>query len=67
MHGPGLDGPGVNAAKTGPVGVGGIHSVVPNVSAAPLTARGALNGSQMGRPATGAAMLGEAPRMRRPQ
>jgi hypothetical protein len=58
MHGPGLDGPNINAAKTGPVGVGGVHSVVPHVSAAPLTAKGALNGSQMGHPGTGAAMLG---------
>ncbi len=58
MHGPGLAGPGVNAVKTGPVGVGGIHSVAPHVSASPLTARGGLNGSQMGRPATGAAILG---------
>lgn len=58
MHGPGLDAPGVNAAKAGPAGVGGIHSVVPHVSAAPLTAKGALNGSQMGHPVTGAAILG---------
>ena len=58
MHGPGLAGPGVNAVKTGTVGVGSIHSVAPHVSTAPLTARGGLNGSQMGRPATGAAILG---------
>jgi hypothetical protein len=60
VRGPGLDGPGVNAARTGPVSVGGIQSVVPHVSAAPLTAKGALNGSQMGHPATGAAMIGGA-------
>jgi hypothetical protein len=58
VHGPGLDGPGVNAARTAPIGVGGIHSALPNVSAAPLTAKGALNGSQMGHPGTGAAILG---------
>ncbi len=58
MHGSGLDGPNINAAKTGPVSVGGIRSVVPHVSVAPLTAKGSLNGSQMGHPATGAAVLG---------
>jgi hypothetical protein len=57
-HGPGSYGPGVNAAKTGPVGTGATHSVVPPTTAAPLTAKGALNGSQMGHPATGAAVLG---------
>jgi hypothetical protein len=57
-RGPGLNGPGVNAATTGPVGAGGIHSVVPHASAIPLTAKGALNGSQMGHPSTGAAVLG---------
>jgi hypothetical protein len=60
-HGPGLNGPGANAAKTGPVGVGATHSVVPPASAAPLTAKGALNGSQMGHPGTGAAVLGGGP------
>jgi hypothetical protein len=58
MRGSGLNGANFNAANTGPVSVGGIRSVVPHAPAAPLTARGSLNGSQMGRPATGAAVLG---------
>jgi hypothetical protein len=57
-HGPGLNGPGVNAAKTGLVGVGATHSVIPLAPAAPLTAKGALNGSQMGHRGTGAPVLG---------
>jgi hypothetical protein len=58
VHGPGLDGSGVNAARPSPIGVGGIHSVVPHVTAGPLTPKGALNGSQMGHPGTGAAIVG---------
>jgi hypothetical protein len=58
VHGPGLDGSGINAARTAPFGVGGVHSALPHVTAAPLTAKGALNGSQMGHPGTGAAILG---------
>jgi hypothetical protein len=58
VHGPGLDGSGVNAARPGPSAVGGVHSVVPHVTAAPLTPKGTLNGSQMGHPGTGAAIVG---------
>jgi hypothetical protein len=58
MNGPGLNASNVNATKAGPVGLGGIHPAVTHPSVAPLSAKGSLNGSQMGRPTTGAAILG---------
>jgi hypothetical protein len=57
-HGPGPGGPTMNAAKPPVPGAPGFHSVTPHAPAAPLTAKGSLGGTQMGRPATGAAMLG---------
>jgi hypothetical protein len=58
VHGPGQVGPNVNAAKPGALGIGGIGSATPHAPTVPLTAKGTLSGSQMGRPATGGAMLG---------
>jgi hypothetical protein len=57
-HGPGQGGPNINAAKPPTPGATSFHSVAPHTAAAPLTAKGALSGTQMGRPATGAATLG---------
>jgi hypothetical protein len=57
-HGPGQGGPNTNAAKPPMPGAPGSHSVTPHAAVAPLTAKGTLSGSQMGRPPTGAAMLG---------
>jgi hypothetical protein len=57
-HGPGQGGSNINATKPPIPGTPGLHSVVPHAAAAPLTAKGTLSGTQMGRPATGAAMLG---------
>jgi hypothetical protein len=54
MHGPGLGGPNINTAKS----IGGIPPDAQHAQAPPFTAKGALSGSQMGRPTTGAAMLG---------
>jgi hypothetical protein len=58
MHGPGVGGSKISSAKTGPVGIGGIRQDAQHGAASPLFAKGALSGSQMGRPTTGAAMLG---------
>ncbi len=57
-HGPGQGGPNINAAKPPTPGAPSLHSVAPHAAAAPLTAKGTLSGTQMGRPTTGAAMLG---------
>jgi hypothetical protein len=57
MHGPGA-GANINAAKPGAVSVGDVRSGAQHAPATPITAKGALSGSQMGRPVTGAAMLG---------
>jgi hypothetical protein len=57
-HGPGPGGPSINAAKPPTPGAPSLHSVAPHSAAAPLTAKGTLSGTQMGRPTTGAAMLG---------
>jgi len=57
-HGPGQGGPNINAAKPPMPGAPGLHSVAPHAPPAPLAAKGTLSGTQMGRPATGAAMLG---------
>ena len=57
-HGPGQGGPNINAAKPLTAGAPSSHSVTSHAAAAPLTAKGTLSGTQMGRPATGAAMLG---------
>jgi hypothetical protein len=57
-HGPGQGGPNINAAKPPMPGAPSLHSVAPHPAAAPLTAKGTLSGTQMGRPTTGAAMLG---------
>jgi hypothetical protein len=58
VHGPGHGGPNIDAAKPGSVSVRGIRSDTYHAQVVPLTAKGALNGSQMGHSATGAAMLG---------
>jgi hypothetical protein len=58
VHGPGRGGPNIDAAKPGSVSIGGIRSDAPHTQVVPLTAKGALNGSQMRHSATGAAMLG---------
>jgi hypothetical protein len=57
-HGPGPGSPNVAAAKPGPVGTGGVRPDAQHAPASPLTAKVGLSGSQMGRPTTGAAMLG---------
>jgi hypothetical protein len=57
-HGPGPGGPNINAAKPPMPGAPSLHSAAPHPAAAPLAAKGTLSGTQMGRPATGAAMLG---------
>jgi hypothetical protein len=57
-HGPGQGGPNINAAKPPTPGAPSLHSVAPHAAATPLTAKGTLSGTQMGRPTTGAAMLG---------
>jgi hypothetical protein len=56
-HGPGA-GAGINTAKPGAVSVGGARPDAQHAPAAAITASGALSGSHMGRPVTGAAMLG---------
>jgi hypothetical protein len=58
VHGPGHGGPNIDAAKPGSVSIGGIRSDTYHAQVVPLTAKGALNGSQMEHSATGAAMLG---------
>jgi hypothetical protein len=58
VHGPARGGPNIDAAKPGSVSIGGIRSDAPHTQLVPLTAKGALNGSQMRHSATGAAMLG---------
>jgi hypothetical protein len=58
-HGPGgQGGPTISAAKPSTPGAPSFHSVTAHAPAAPLIAKGSLSGTQMGRPATGAAMLG---------
>jgi hypothetical protein len=59
MREPGV-GANIGAARPGPAGLGQTRPNPQPAAAAPLTARGALHGSQMGRPMTGAAMLGGA-------
>jgi hypothetical protein len=57
---------GGGAAKPGPAGTGHMRPDAQHAPSAPLTPRGALSGSQMGRPVTGAAMLGGAATHARP-
>jgi hypothetical protein len=65
MHEPG-GGVNTGAARQGPSGVGHTHPDAQRAPAAPLATGGALHGSQMGRPLTGAAMLGGAATHARP-
>jgi hypothetical protein len=58
VHGPGQSGSNVNTPKPGAPSIGGIHSGASHPPATPFTAKSTLSGSQMGRPTTGAAMLG---------